>query len=73
MAQRTQVLLTSDVHEGDAEAVESVLFTVEGQSYEGESGVSRLRVLAIGCCGCDDGLDPIRGQARNRGHRCCVR
>ncbi|MEO5680726.1 MAG: Lsr2 family protein [Acidimicrobiales bacterium] len=36
MAQRTQVLLTCDVHEGDAEAVETVLFTVDGQSYECE-------------------------------------
>jgi len=36
MAQRTQVLLTCDVHDGDAEAVETVLFTVEGQSYECE-------------------------------------
>ena len=36
MAQRTQLLLTCDVHDGDAEAVETVLFTVEGQSYECE-------------------------------------
>ena len=36
MAQRTQVLLTCDVHDGDAEAVETVLFTVEDQSYECE-------------------------------------
>lgn len=36
MAQRTQVLLTCDVHEGDAEAAETVVFTVEGQSYECE-------------------------------------
>jgi len=34
MAQRTQVLLTCDVHDGAAEAVETVLYTVEGQSYE---------------------------------------
>ncbi len=36
MAQRTQVLLTCDVHDGDAEAVETVVFTVEGQAYECE-------------------------------------
>lgn len=36
MAQRTQVVLTCDVHDGDAEAVETVTFTVEGQSYECE-------------------------------------
>ncbi len=36
MAQRTQVLLTCDVHDGDAEAVETVLFTVEGQTFECE-------------------------------------
>ena len=34
MAQRTQVLLTCDVHDGDAEAGETVLYTVEGRSYE---------------------------------------
>ncbi len=34
MAQRTQVLLTCDVHDGSADAVETVLYTVEGQSYE---------------------------------------
>lgn len=36
MAQRTQVILTCDVHDGDADAVETVTFTVEGQSYECE-------------------------------------
>lgn len=36
MAQRTQVILTCDVHDGDADAVETVSFTVEGQSYECE-------------------------------------
>lgn len=36
MAQRTEVLLTCDVHDGDAEAVETVLFTVEGQTFECE-------------------------------------
>lgn len=36
MAQRTQVLLTCDVHDGDAEAVDTVVFTVEGQTYECE-------------------------------------
>ena len=36
MAQRTQVLLTCDVHDGDAEAAETVIFTVEGQTYECE-------------------------------------
>ena len=36
MAQRTQVILTCDVHEGDAEAVETVEFTVEGQTYQCE-------------------------------------
>jgi hypothetical protein len=36
MAQRTQVILTCDVHDGAAEAVETVAFTVEGQSYECE-------------------------------------
>ena len=36
MAQRTQVILTCDVHDGDAEAVDTVAFTVEGQSYECE-------------------------------------
>jgi len=36
MAQRTQVLLTCDVHDGDADAAETVLFTVEGQTYECE-------------------------------------
>lgn len=34
MALHTQVLLTCDVHDGDAEAVETVAFTVEGQSFE---------------------------------------
>ena len=36
MAQRTQVILTCDVHDGDADAVDTVAFTVEGQSYECE-------------------------------------
>lgn len=36
MAQRTQVILTCDVHDGHAEAVDTVAFTVEGQSYECE-------------------------------------
>jgi len=36
MAQRTEVILTCDVHDGAAEAVETVTFTVEGQSYECE-------------------------------------
>lgn len=36
MAQRTQVILTCDVHDGDADAAETVTFTVEGQSYECE-------------------------------------
>ena len=36
MAQRTQVILTCDVHDGDADAVETVAFAVEGQSYECE-------------------------------------
>lgn len=34
MAQRTEVLLTCDVHDGNAEAVETVLYTVDGRSYE---------------------------------------
>lgn len=36
MAQRTEVVLTCDVHEGPAEAAATVTFTVEGQSYECE-------------------------------------
>jgi len=36
MAQRTEVLMMCDVHEEDAEAVETVVFTVEGSSYEFE-------------------------------------
>jgi len=36
MAQRTQVILTCDVHDGAAEAAGTVAFTVEGQSYECE-------------------------------------
>lgn len=36
MAQRTEVLMTCDVHDGDAVAVETVAFTVEGKSYECE-------------------------------------
>lgn len=36
MAQSTQVVLTCDVHEGFAEAVDTVTFTVEGKSYECE-------------------------------------
>jgi len=36
MAQHTQVLLTCDVHDGVAEAAETVLFTVGGQTYECE-------------------------------------
>lgn len=36
MAQRTQVILTCDVHDGVADAVETVTFTVEGHSYECE-------------------------------------
>ena len=36
MAQRTQVLLTCDVHDGDAEAAQTVTYTVEGQTYECE-------------------------------------
>lgn len=38
MAQRTEVLMTCDVHDGDgdADAVETVAFTVEGKSYEFE-------------------------------------
>lgn len=36
MGQRTQVLLTCDVHDGDAEAVDTVVFTVEGKAFECE-------------------------------------
>ncbi len=36
MAQRTQVILTCDVHDGAAEAADTVSFTVEGQAYECE-------------------------------------
>lgn len=36
MAQRTQVILTCDVHDGDADAIGTVVFSVEGQSYECE-------------------------------------
>ena len=36
MAQRTEVILTCDVHDGHAEAADTVAFTVEGQSYECE-------------------------------------
>jgi len=36
MAQRTQVILTCDVHDGAAEAADTVAFTVEGQAYECE-------------------------------------
>ena len=36
MAQLTEVVLTCDVHDGDGEAVGTVTFTVEGQSYECE-------------------------------------
>ena len=34
VAQLTQVIVTCDVHDGDAEAVETVSFTVNGHSYE---------------------------------------
>lgn len=36
MAQRTQLLLTCDVHDGEAEAADTVVFTVEGQAFECE-------------------------------------
>jgi len=36
MAQRTQVLLTCDVHDVHVEAVGTVVFTVEGQAFECE-------------------------------------
>ena len=36
MAQVSQVVLTCDVHEGDAEAADTVTFAVEGTSYECE-------------------------------------
>jgi len=36
MAQRTQVIMTCDVHDGEAEAVTTVAFTVEGESFECE-------------------------------------
>jgi len=36
MAQITQVVLTCDVHDGAAEAADTVIFTVEGKSYECE-------------------------------------
>ena len=36
MAQRLQMLLTCDVHDGDAEAAKTVTFMVEGRSYEYE-------------------------------------
>ncbi len=36
LSQRTEVLMTCDVHDGDADAVETVAFTVEGKSYEFE-------------------------------------
>ena len=34
MARQTQVVLTCDVHDGVADAAETVAFTVEGASYE---------------------------------------
>lgn len=36
MAQRTQVIMTCDVHDGEAEAATTVTFTVDGQAYECE-------------------------------------
>jgi len=36
MAQRTQVLLTCDVHDDQVEAANTVVFTVEGQAFECE-------------------------------------
>ena len=36
MAQVTEVVLTCDVHDGNSEAIETITFTVEGQSYEFE-------------------------------------
>lgn len=36
MARQTQVMLTCDVHDGTAEAIETVAFTVEGHAYECE-------------------------------------
>ena len=36
MARQTQVMLTCDVHDGIAEAAETVDFTVEGATYECE-------------------------------------
>jgi len=36
MAQRTELILTCDVHDGAAEAADTVSFTVEGQAYECE-------------------------------------
>ncbi len=54
MAQRTQVLLTCDVHHGAAEEVETVLYTVEGQSYECDLCDGHLtefrRIRALGRC-----------------------
>jgi hypothetical protein len=36
MAKKTQVVITCDVHDGDAEAVATVRFVVEGTTYEFE-------------------------------------
>ena len=36
MAQHTQVIVTCDVHDGDAEAAETVSLTVDGQFCGGD-------------------------------------
>jgi len=60
MAQRVQVLLVCDLHDGEAEGSETITFSLDGSSYEidvCEQHAAQLR----------DGFAPFIGAARRAG------
>ena len=60
MAQRVQVILVCDLHEGEVEGTETITFGLDGSSYEIDVCEAHARELR-------DGFAPFVGAARRAG------
>src|SRR4051794_17591558 len=60
MAQRVQVLLVCDLHEGDEEGTETIAFSLDGAAYE-------IDVCDAHAAELRDAFAPYVGQARRAG------
>lgn len=70
MAQRVQVLLVCDMHDGDSEAAETVSFSVDGSSYEIDlctNHAGQLRDSFAPFVGAGRRASGSRGRGRRRG------